>query len=101
MFQSEHFKDSNFRFAIGRTDKIEQLGLEDCGTDVNVGCYTEKFQVPKEREIEVSNDWTKRLDKNINLGIHEDSSHREELADCFRYYAGATGDIKQCSMEDI
>jgi protein disulfide-isomerase A4 len=43
---AKHFKDSNLRFAISSEDEFEdeikQLGLEDSGSDVNVGCYTEK-----------------------------------------------------------
>merc|ERR1719330_2144567 len=43
---AKHFKDSNLRFAISNEDEFEEeiksLGLEDSGSDVNVGCYTEK-----------------------------------------------------------
>ena len=68
---AKHFVNSNLKFAIANeeefADEIKNLGFEDSGEDVNVGCFTEKqkFRMKPTEEFEVQ-DLVSRLIKFFN-----------------------------------
>lgn len=67
---AKHFIGSNLKFAVSSeeefADEIKNLGFEDTGEDVSVGCFTEKqkFRMKPTEEFE-----TEDLVRNLPMNL--------------------------------